>query len=270
MKKLNFFAYMGGKHYILNKLLKLIPKHTTYVEPFGGSGKLLLNKLPSQQEVYNDGDVRVVNLFYVVANKFDEFYSKLNRLVYSRVIYDEFYKAESGIKEIGDVDKAVAFYYRIRSTFASKIATKSFAYSYTDNQAGRFFNGVNQLPYINKRLQGVLILNKNYDIILSEYINDDKAFIYLDPPYFGAEFYYTSGFTVEDHKKMLSLLKQAKCKWLLSGYGNDLYDSELKDFYRVEIPSVKPSYGITEANKHLTNERPKALEILWANYPIKL
>jgi DNA adenine methylase len=101
-------------------------------------------------------------------------------------------------------------------------------------------------------------------------MNDENAFIYLDPPYFNAEFYYNAKFGLEDHKHMLSLLKQAKAKWLLSGYANDLYDAELKDFYRVEIPSVKPSYGITEANKHLTNERPKALEILWANYEIKL
>jgi DNA adenine methylase len=261
---------MGGKHLILNKLLKLIPKHQTYIEPFGGSGKLLLNKIPSQQEIYNDIDIRIANLFYVVANKFDEFYSKLNRLVYSRAIYDRFFKEESNVKELGDVDRAVMFYYRIRSTFASKLVSKSFAYSFTDNQAGRFFNGLNHLPYINKRLQGVLILNKNYDIILSEYINDDKAFIYLDPPYFGAEFYYSSGFTAEDHKNMISFLKRAKCKWLLSGYSNELYDEELKDFYRLEIPSVKPSYGLTEANKHLTNSRPKALEILWSNYPITL
>jgi site-specific DNA-adenine methylase len=69
---------------------------------------------------------------------------------------------------------------------------------------------------------------------------------------------------------MLNFLKRAKCKWLLSGYSNELYDEELKDFYRLEIQSVKPSYGITEANKHLDKTRPKALEILWSNYPITL
>jgi len=101
-------------------------------------------------------------------------------------------------------------------------------------------------------------------------MNDENTFIYLDPPYFDAEHYYNVKFTIEDHKHLLSLLKQAKCKWLLSGYANDLYDDELKDFYRVEIPSYKPSYGIIEANKHSTNTRPKALEILWSNYKINL
>jgi DNA adenine methylase len=259
---------MGGKHYILNNLLKLIPSHKTYVEPFGGSGKLLLNKLPAQQEVYNDGDIRVANLFYVVANRFEEFYEKVNRLVYSRAIYDDIFKKADAVKELGDVNGAVYFYFRIKSTFASKLTSKSFAYSFTDNQSGRYFNGLRELTYIHERIKKVLTLNKDYDIILSEYMNNENTFIYLDPPYFNAEHYYDAEFGLEDHKNMINLLKQAKCKWLLSGYANDLYDEELKDYYRIEIPSVKSSYGLTEANKHLTNTRPRSLEILWANYTL--
>jgi DNA adenine methylase len=269
-KKLNFFSYMGGKHLILNKLLKLIPSHKIYVEPFGGSGKLLLNKIPAQHEVYNDADIRIANLFYVVAHRFEEFNEKVNRLVYARAIYDKIFKEADNVKELGDVDRAVSFYFRIKSTFASKITSKSFAYSFTDSQASRYFNGLRELPYIHERLKNVLTLNNDYDIILSEYVNNKDVFIYSDPPYFNAEHYYNAKFSLEDHKKMLGLLKQAQCKWLLSGYANDLYDEELKDFYRLEIPSVKPSYGITEANKNTTNKRPEALEILWSNYPIKL
>jgi site-specific DNA-adenine methylase len=75
---------------------------------------------------------------------------------------------------------------------------------------------------------------------------------------------------IEDYKKMLSMLKNSKAKWLLSGYSNELYNEELEGFYRLEIPSIKTSYGITEANKHLVKERPKAVEVLWANFEIKL
>jgi len=38
------FPYMGGKYYMINTLLKVIPSHRIYVEVFGGSAKLLLNK----------------------------------------------------------------------------------------------------------------------------------------------------------------------------------------------------------------------------------
>jgi len=73
---LSFFPYIGGKYYMLSTLLKLIPKHRIYLELFGGSAKLLLNKEPSKIEVYNDYSKQIANLFYVATFKFDEFYEK--------------------------------------------------------------------------------------------------------------------------------------------------------------------------------------------------
>ena len=37
-----------------DKLMPLFPEHKTYVEVFGGSGAILINKKPSEIEVYND------------------------------------------------------------------------------------------------------------------------------------------------------------------------------------------------------------------------
>jgi len=271
-KKLSFFPYAGGKSLIADDIIKLIPEHTIYVEPFGGSAKVLLNKAPSKIEVYNDADLRLSNLFYVVAFKFDEFIEKLNRLVYSRGIYRKFFNDLKlkylTLNELGDVDLAVKTYLMIYSSFGGQINANSFRIDHTRGGAKTFFNSLDKLEAIHNRLKNVVIEYLNYDKILKKYLDREDAFIYLDPPYFNAEHYYDAKFT--DHKHMLSLLKQAKAKWLLSGYANELYDTELKDFYRLEIPSVKSVYGITEANKHLTNERPKALEILWANYEINL
>jgi DNA adenine methylase len=84
--KLVIFPYIGGKFYMLDVILKLIPKHDIYVEVFGGSAKVLLNKPPSNIEIYNDYDKKIANLFYVVAFKFEEFYEKVNRIVYSRAL----------------------------------------------------------------------------------------------------------------------------------------------------------------------------------------
>jgi len=57
------FPYIGGKYYMLDKLLKVIPSHRIYLEVFGRSAKLLLNKEPSQIEVYNDYSKQIANSF---------------------------------------------------------------------------------------------------------------------------------------------------------------------------------------------------------------
>jgi DNA adenine methylase len=42
----------------------LFPQHTTYCEPFGGSGAVLLAKEPSRVEILSDLDGSLVNLFH--------------------------------------------------------------------------------------------------------------------------------------------------------------------------------------------------------------
>ena len=268
--KLVFFPYVGGKFYMLDTILKLIPKHEVYVEVFGGSAKVLLNKPLSDIEIYNDYDKRIANLFYVVAFKFDEFYEKINRLVYSRALEKQFFEDFRNIKlkELGDVDLAVKTYYLLRINFSAKINSSSFGVSYKHkrNEAKIFFNNLLELEQIHKRLQNVIVESLDFRDLLSRVIHRDNVFIYLDPPYYGVEHYYNVDFSEQDHKDLLNLLKQAKAKWFLSGYANPLYNEELKDFYRIEVPAVKHSYAITMQNQ--AKERPRAVEVLWANYDI--
>jgi DNA adenine methylase len=54
---------------MLSHLLPLInpaPGEHVYVEPFGGSGVVMLNKLPHASETYNDTDGELVNLFRII------------------------------------------------------------------------------------------------------------------------------------------------------------------------------------------------------------
>jgi DNA adenine methylase len=268
--KLVFFPYVGGKFFMLDVILKLIPEHEVYVEPFGGSAKVLLNKTPSDMEIYNDYDKRIANLFYVVAFKFEEFYEKINRLVFSRALAKQFFDGfhNAKLNELGDVDLAVETYYLLRVSFSAKINSSSFKVSYKQkkNEAKIFFNTLFELEQIHNRLKNVIIESLDFRDLLNRVIHRENVFIYLDPPYYSVEHYYNIEFTEQDHKDLLNLLKQAKAKWLLSGYANPLYDEELKDFYRIEVPAVKHLYGITMYNQAI--ERPKALEVLWANYDI--
>jgi DNA adenine methylase len=269
--RLSYFPYLGGKFYMLNKLLKLIPAHRIYVEVFGGSAKLLLNKEPAKIEVYNDLDRRIANLFYTTTFKFNEFEEMVNRLIYSREIYNEIVNDINNavVEELGDVELAVKSYFKLHSTFSGQLSSKSWRTTFTKPLSREFFNNIDKLTLIHERLKNVIIECLDFRKLLKKYKDVEDAFIYVDPPYVGVPDYYGIKFTEQEHKDMLSLLKEVKGRWLLSGYANPLYDEELKDFYRVEITQPKHSYALTETTKPKGNIKPLGTEILWANYNIE-
>lgn len=58
--------YPGSKWNLANKIVDLLPKHKSYLEPYFGSGAVLFTKLPSAIETVNDLNEDVVNLFEIV------------------------------------------------------------------------------------------------------------------------------------------------------------------------------------------------------------
>ena len=58
--------YPESKWNIDSQLVRLIPEHHTYVEPFFGSGAVLFNKQLSDIETVNNLDSNVVNLFHCI------------------------------------------------------------------------------------------------------------------------------------------------------------------------------------------------------------
>jgi DNA adenine methylase len=263
--KHSFFPYIGGKLRLADKIISLMPKHNVYIEVFGGSAKVLLNKPPSKIEIYNDYNKQLANLFYVTAFKFDEFIEKLNRTAYSREIFYQFREELKNIKidKLGDIDAAIKTYYLLHISFSGDLQACSFSLSTVNNKAKIFFRGLDKLYAIQERLRNVVIESLDFRDILKKYKDKENAFLYIDPPYYGVS-YYNSNFSKKDHEELLSLLKTAKAKWLLSGYANDLYNNMLKDFHRIEIPAVKHSYGVTTNSKN--KDKPRATEIIWMNY----
>ena len=55
-----FFGRIGSKRQLVPKILKLIPQHTIYVEPFIGGGSVYFAKPPSRKEYINDLDKNII------------------------------------------------------------------------------------------------------------------------------------------------------------------------------------------------------------------
>jgi len=195
-------------------------------------------------------------------------FMKINRIVYSRAIFDEIADEVINveIEELGDVDLAVKTYYKLFSSFSGMLTSKSFKQTYSRRDVRTFFNNIEKLQDIHDRLKNVIIECLDFKEILKKYKDIEDCFIYVDPPYYNLN-YYLVNFTIEDHKALLDILKTSKAKWLLSGYDNELYNSMLKDFYRLEIEVPKHSLILNENTKK--SKKPVAKEVLWANYDIK-
>ena len=53
--------YWGGKQQLVPRLLRLIPEHQTYCEPFFGGGALFFAKPLSRVEIINDLNDNMIN-----------------------------------------------------------------------------------------------------------------------------------------------------------------------------------------------------------------
>ncbi len=88
------FPWFGGKGApkIKDAILRLLPPHERYVEPFGGGASILIAKEPCKVEVYNDVNRGMVNFFRVIADAdyFGKFMARAALLPYSREMYEEF------------------------------------------------------------------------------------------------------------------------------------------------------------------------------------
>jgi hypothetical protein len=84
--------YHGGKWLLAPWILSYMPEHKVYVEPFGGGGSVLLRKNRAHEEVYNDLDREIVNLFRVVRDNGNDLRRKLELTPYSREEFELSYE----------------------------------------------------------------------------------------------------------------------------------------------------------------------------------
>lgn len=90
------FNYFGGKYMHANWIISKLPKTKSYVEVFGGSGIILINKPPCQIETYNDLNSSVVNFFKVLRERPEELIEQIYLTPYSREEFFDCYKNPTG------------------------------------------------------------------------------------------------------------------------------------------------------------------------------
>ncbi|MFC7227793.1 DNA adenine methylase [Salinirubellus salinus] len=263
-------SWYGGKTSHRKWILPLLPTSDTYVEPFGGSGSILLHREPSNVDVYNDLSESLTDFYRVLRDNPDNLIRALQLTPYSREEY-EYALNHHDDPGLDEVEKARLFFTvcnQARAGLALSAVESQFSFvrreSYSDmaGSISRWRNHISKLDSAAERLDGVRIESRDAVAVIEEYDSPDTVF-YLDPPYM-AETRSTGGeygeneMGVEDHRELLEVLSDVEGDVAISGYTSDLYEGMLSGWSRVER-------GTRAQAGQSGSERT---EVLWCNYDV--
>ena len=100
---------MGGKSKLRNKIINMLPSHTTYIELFFGAGWVYFGKDKSKVEVINDIDKELINLFKIIKYHTPEIKRLLEYEFSGRDIFEEY--KNSTLEHLTDIHRAIRFLY---------------------------------------------------------------------------------------------------------------------------------------------------------------
>ena len=238
---------------------------THFCDVFGGSAAVLINRIPSPVETYNDLDSELVTFFRVLRNQKDALIEAIGLTPFSR---EELAIAcAKPTEDLTDLERARRFFVRarqVRTGLAQTASAGRWAHCLLTSRAGmagavsRWLGSIEDLSAIAQRLLRVQIENAPALEILERYDSSETLF-YCDPPYVhdtrGDAKAYGYEMTDSDHRDLARVLSRVKGKVALSGYHCPLYDELYSSWWRIEADS-----------KLCHSVKKKRTEILWLNY----
>ncbi|MDE0661984.1 MAG: DNA adenine methylase [Gammaproteobacteria bacterium] len=253
--------WFGGKRNLAKQIIARIEAipHRCYAEPFVGMGGVILRRASRPaNEVVNDINGDIVNLFRVVREHPDELANQFRWEVSSREVFRRL--VDTPADTLTDVQRAARFLYMQRLSFGAVPATMvtkgqiglgpQYKAKVSPGQIRRLVEAA------HRRLERVHIECLDWARFIERY---DRPFtlFYVDPPYWGHERDYGRGiFDRGDFARMAEILGGLKGRFVLS-----LNDRpEVRDvFAEFDIEPVTTSYS---ANAKAAR---KAAELLISN-----
>lgn len=239
------------------EIIPIMPAHRCYVEVFAGAAWLLFRKPASKTEVINDINGELVNMYRVIKHHRQAFIDEMRIMPVARDLYN--LQRATPPEVLTDIQRAVRFYYTLRTAFGAKVVGQTFTIS-ADRPSTFNVEQIEQtITAASERLARVYIDNRPYHKVIDALDRKDTLF-YLDPPYWDCENVYGRGlFSKDDFTRMAEQLAGIKGKFIMSI--NDV--PQIRQlFAQFHIREVNTRYSLNKAqNKAVT-------ELLITNYPL--
>ncbi len=257
--------YLGSKWRLAPKIIPWLPPHEIYVEPFGGAAAVLASKPRVRQEVWNDLDGEVVNLFQVLRTGSAAALIRAIELTpYARAEHELAYERVDD--PIERARRLLVRSHMGHGTNGTQIELRNgFRIDGTagrTNVGGEWGAFASQLELWIARMRGVLLEQRPATELIARY-DAPGVLLYVDPPYLpetrSASVRWTTGkcayaheMTIGEHEQLLDQLNASRAMVVLSGYPAPAYDAALRHWRRLELA----------ARAHRNSPRT---EVLWIN-----
>lgn len=243
---------------------------SNFIDVFGGSAVVILNKPRHPSEIYNDLDGELVNLFRVIRHprKYKDLFFELINTPVSR---EEFREAIKEKKRPVDCVKRAAQFITVRRQIFGGVPGNASDRNWgtarshcawggvtINAQVSRWLNPILKLHLLHARMSGVVVDQQDGVRCIRQWDAPDAVF-YCDPPYMGTESYYKNNHC---HNELADALRSVKGRVVLS-----YYDAP-------EIRALYPGWMIKQIRTHATmcgthrsKEKTARTELILQNRP---
>lgn len=250
--------YFGAKGLIAEQIVRLMPAHEGYVEPFAGSLAVLLAKAPSRVEIMNDLDHHLMTFWRVLRDRPDELCQLAELTPHSRMELDR----AQALDATDDLELARQVWVMLtqgRSRTLKRAGWRFFAD--TDTRSSGFATYMNayreRLLPAASRIRDVSLECRPAIEMIRQYGAFSQNLLYVDPPYLhgtrqGGR--YPHEMSRDEHRELADALHACNSAVMLSGYASDLYGELYAGWHQVAIST------------HSGNAvDPSRREVVWSN-----
>jgi len=228
-------AYYGGKQRMAPKIIELMPKHLTYVEPFCGGGAVLFRKphpqISNYKEVLNDTNKEIYNLFLQLRDNGLELQRRLSFTPFSE---EEQRVATKEPKPLCDIERARRYFVALQQSYL-KLPTGGWGRakgSTSVSLSHSFKIKVDGLKEAIERLKRVEISCCDAIKCINSY-DSPHAFFYCDPPYVGTDQGHYYGYKTKDFQSLIDKLSIVQGASITSCFDISLKDIHLPEGFTV-------------------------------------
>jgi DNA adenine methylase len=257
------FSYYGGKQKLASQILKVLPTHVLYCEPFLGGGAVFWAKPPSDIEVLNDTNRELMNFYRTVQNDFVALETEVRISLHSRDIHRKANVIYQNPDMFSEVKRAWAVWALATQSFSAML-DGSFGYDISRGRTSKVI-AAKRAGFTEEyaiRLQNVTLECADALYIIKSRDAEGSLF-YCDPPYFNSNCGHYDGYSEADFEALLTTLSSIKGKFLLSSY-----DSEILKRFTAKFgwPQVRKEMMVSVNAKGKNGKRK--IEVLTSNFTL--